>query len=66
MFNLYLNCPFISIYQLRSYKLRESVQRRAVNVTLWDTMGFEGRYGPSLRDIDYILDGHIKDGYTVI
>ena len=55
----------IFFFQFRAYKLRESVKKRAVNVTLYDTMGFEGWCGPCMRDIEYILDGHIKDGYEV-
>ena len=44
------------------------MKKRAIRVTLCDTMGFEqteALAGPSIRDFEYIMDGHIKDGYEV-
>ena len=48
--------------------MRQSVKQRAIRVTICDTMGFEqteATQGPSIRDMEYIMDGHIKDGYEV-
>jgi len=52
--------------KFRVFRLRKSVEHAAIRVTLCDTMGFEQREalsGPSIRDFEYIMDGHIKDGY---
>ena len=57
-----------NFFQFRVYKMRQSVKQRAIRVTICDTMGFEQTetpLGPSIRDMEYIMDGHIKDGYEV-
>ena len=56
------------VSQFREYWLRESVHKKAANILFCDTMGFEQfdtMEGPSQKDIEYIMDGHIVDGYMV-
>ena len=55
-------------FQYREYWLRESARKKAANVIICDTMGFEqfdDMKGPSVADIEYIMDGHITTGYEV-
>ena len=52
------------------FKLRKSSTSAAIAVNVWDTMGLEEAVslepkGPTMRDMEYIMDGHIKDGYEV-
>ena len=49
------------ILQLRKYPLTDSIM-------MYDTMGYEegsAVTGPSMQEIELILDGHIKDGHEV-
>ena len=52
--------------KFHTYNFQESLNEKAIRVTLCDTMGIEsinGREVPTIRDIEHIMDGHVMDGY---
>ena len=54
--------------QLKKVRLRKSTSEAAAAINLWDNMGFEESVspaGPTMRDMEYIMDGHIMDEYQV-